>query len=156
MTAKEPFTLKNAVPEVQRSFFAGRISLVIDAAPDAVNPSAQAFSGSFEWRGNAQTGQLDLLSPLGSIVAQMQWSPGSAQLTSGGTQRSFPTAVSMIEQTTGVQIAPEQLLDWLQGRDSLLTNSAADWQVDLTRHAQGRISAKRQQPTPAQLRIILE
>jgi outer membrane lipoprotein LolB len=159
ITAREPFPLKISALEASESssqFFAGRISLAIDAAPHAANSAQQAFSGSFEWRGNAQTGQLDLLSPLGSIVAQMQWSPSSAQLISGGAQHSFPSAASMIEQTTGIAISPEQLLAWLQGRAPALTGSAADWQVDLSRHAQGRISAQRQQPTPAQLRIILE
>jgi outer membrane lipoprotein LolB len=163
ITAREPISLKNPAENGSaepRSFFAGRISLVIDAAPNAesnaANAAAQSFSGSFEWRGNAQTGQLDLLSPLGGIVAQMQWSPSSAQLSSGGVQRSFPTAASMIEQTTGVQITPEQLLHWLQGRDTPRTNTATDWQLDLSRYSQGRISAQRQQPTPAQLRIILE
>jgi outer membrane lipoprotein LolB len=157
--ARDPFPLNNPAEqtaETQRSLFAGRISLVIDAAPNAANPAAQAFSGSFEWRGDARTGQLDLLSPLGSIVAQMQWSPGAAQLTSGGVTRSFPSATNMIEQSTGLPIAPEQLLHWLQGRDTPLAGSATDWQVDLTRYRQGRISAQRQQPTPAQLRIILE
>jgi outer membrane lipoprotein LolB len=138
-------------PAAQR--YAGRMSLVFDAEPGQT--AAQPFSGSFDLRGNAQAGELDLLTPLGSIVAQLRWSPGLATLKSGNETRSFPSAAVLIEQATGAALPPELLLAWLQGDRT--ASVQAGWQVDLSRHSEGRIVAKRLSPAPlATLRIVLE
>jgi outer membrane lipoprotein LolB len=43
------------------------------------------------------------------------------------------------------------MFDWLRGRDT----RADGWEADLSRHAQGRVSARRTLPLPeAQLRLI--
>ena len=56
--------------EVKNSFWAGRISLQVQSEP------VQAFFAGFELKGQAETGELTLISPLGSILAVMRWSPG--------------------------------------------------------------------------------
>jgi outer membrane lipoprotein LolB len=147
-----PKQLQNA-SELALQRYAGRISLVFEAEPGQTAP--QPFSGSFELRGNAQNGELDLLTPLGSIVAQLLWQPDQAVLKSSGQTRSFPSAAALIEQATGAALPPELLLAWLRGESS--SPVQAGWQVDLSRHSEGRIIAKRTSPAPeATLRIILE
>lgn len=144
-------TVLHAPPAQQ--LYAGRISLTIDNNDTSSTPT-QNFSGSFELRGNAQTGELDLLSPLGSIVAQLRWGPDFAQLQSGSEIRRYPSAAALLEQATGLAVPPQTLFDWLQGRPG--STEISTWRVDLSRHKEGRISAQRSLPTPAQLRIILE
>jgi outer membrane lipoprotein LolB len=146
--------ITNQAATVVPQSYAGRISLVIDSGDTSGNTPAQSFSGSFELRGNAQTGQLNLLSPLGSVVARLSWSPEDAQLQSGSEIRHYANASDLLEQATGLTMSLQTLFDWLQGKPS--STEIATWRVDLSRQSEGRISAQRSAPTPAQLRIILE
>jgi outer membrane lipoprotein LolB len=145
------FGLKNEPASELAQRYAGRISLVFE---EAAQGSPQSFSGAFELRGNAQAGQLDLLTPLGSIAAQLVWQNGQALLTQGGQTRSFASADELIGQATGTTISAQQLFDWLQGKST--ATSSDDWQVDLSRHTDGRITARRSAPQAATLRIILD
>lgn len=132
--------------------YAGRISLVID--PE-INTSAapQSFSGGFELRGNAEMGELDLLTPLGQIVMQLRWQPDSALILRGTERQIFANADDLIQRATGASLSLAQLFAWLRGEQ--LQSSAQAWQVDLENHANGRIIARRSVPTPAVLRIAL-
>jgi outer membrane lipoprotein LolB len=138
--------------ENQLQRHAGRLSLVIDSADS--QSAAQSFSGSFELRGHAEIGELDLLTPLGQIAMQLRWQPGLALIKRGSETQQFGSAQTLLEQATGASLTLAQLFAWLQGIPSDAPASA--WQVDLSAHAQGRIIARRSQPTPAVLRIILE
>lgn len=148
--ASSPNSLKNEVSER----YAGRLSLQIEA-PTGSAQETQSFSGSFELRGNAETGELDLLTPLGQIAAQLRWQPGAALLIRGQERQSFASAQALLEQSTGIAIPLEQLFSWLRGPASLPL-PRSDWQVDLSAQAQGRIVARRERPSPATLRIVLE
>lgn len=133
--------------------YAGRLSIVID--PPALSEAvAQSFSGSFELRGDAESGELDLLTPFGQIAIQLRWQPSMALILRGNERQQFSSAQALLEQATGASLTLAQLFSWLQGRQSSTT--AGDWQVDLSSHAQGRIIARRSQPTPGVLRIALE
>ena len=164
-TAISSNSMKNASLEQ----YSGRISLVTEPDVNASNAASTTFSGSFELRGNAQFGELDLLTPLGQVAAQMRWQPAGASLRSGGETRYFSSASAMLEQATGAALSPDMLMAWLQGDQAAnavasasdpatgTVSSAALWQVDLSRHSEGRIIAKRLHPAPvATLRIILE
>ncbi len=141
--------------------YAGRLSLVIDSANSPAD-TAQSFSGSFELRGNANAGALDLLSPLGQIVMQLRWQSGMAQLVRGNEIQQFDSAQSLLERATGASLTLDTLFAWLQGQPSAAQAALpkdkplGDWLVDLSGHAQGRIVARRTLPTPAVLRIVLE
>jgi outer membrane lipoprotein LolB len=129
------------------SFFTGRISLVVQSEP------VQAFSGGFDLQGNADAGELTLTTPLGSTAALLRWSPGVAQLQSGGQTQQYPSVQAMMERTTGAAIPIDALFAWLRGQ----TATAHGWLADVSRHADGRISAQRTEPAPpAQLRIVLD
>jgi outer membrane lipoprotein LolB len=133
--------------------YSGRLSLVIEPAAGS-SDQAQSFSGSFELRGNAIQGELDLLTPLGQIVMRLRWLPGFAVILRGTQRQLFPSADDLIRQATGASLSLEQLFAWLDGKSA--PSSSVDWQVDLANHANGRIIARRSQPTPAVLRIALE
>jgi outer membrane lipoprotein LolB len=154
-TANGQFGLKNGpattLPSTAIQRYTGRLSLVFD---EAAVGSPSSFSGAFELRGLPQKGELDLLTPLGSIAAQLKWQPGQALLIQAGQTLSFASADELIAKATGTSISAQQLFDWLQGKSTAA--SASDWQVDLARYADGRITARRTGQQAATLRIILE
>lgn len=149
--AISPNTSENT-PSKPRESYSGRLSLVIEPAAGSSDPQ-QSFSGSFELRGNAQTGELDLLTPLGQIVMQLRWRPDMAVILRGDQRQVFANADELIQRATGASLSLVQLFAWMDGKE---TQAAKDWQVDLSSHANGRIIARRSQPTPAVLRIALE
>ena len=133
--------------ETKNSFWAGRISLQVQSEP------VQAFFAGFELKGQAESGKLTLISPLGSILAVMRWSPGETVLEQGGSIKRFASKDELLAQTTGAAVPVSALFDWLAG----VNTSAPGWTADLSQHAGGRISAKRSDPAPqADLRIVLD
>ncbi len=127
--------------------YSGRISLQVASQP------VQSFTGGFDLHGDAIEGKLSLLTPLGSTAAVLRWSPGVALLQNGSNTQQYPSVQAMLEHTTGAAIPLEALFAWLRGQAA----QAPGWQVDLSRHGDGRISALRSEPAPsAQLRIALE
>ena len=143
---KEPFSSPS-------SSFVGRLSLVLEAAPHR-NVETQSFSGGFALRGSAAQGELDFSAPTGQIVMQLRWTSEGAILIKGQERQLYPSVQALLEQTTGASISPEQLFAWLQGQNA--SAASGDWQVDLSSYGRGRIVARRNAPTPAELRIVLE
>ena len=129
--------------------WAGRIGLQIHDPLSA----EQSFSASFHLQGSPEAGQLDVFNPLGSQIAQLQWQPGSALLTQGSQQTTSDSLPLLFSQSLGTEIPIAALFGWLQGQ----TTQATGWNVDLSRYAQGRITAQRISPPPqATLRIVLQ
>jgi outer membrane lipoprotein LolB len=128
--------------------WAGRISLQVQSEP------AQSFSASFELKGKPERGELSLISPLGSVLGVLRWSPGEAVLDSGnGKIQRFSSVDELMAQATGASVPVAALFAWLQGEPA----SASGWSADLSRHKEGRISAKRTEPAPqADLRVVLD
>lgn len=142
---------------------AGRMALQVEAY--AGRP-AQSQSASFEWRGDGRRGALSVLSPLGTQVAQARWSPGQAWLvTPEGTWR-FDTLEALAERAFGERLPLQAWADWLAGQPwpeapaVPLAGPAGfeqlGWRVDLSRHAEGRIQARRDAPPAVSVRIVLE
>ena len=133
--------------------FRGRLALRIDGEQNQEQNQPQSFSGSFDLTGNTQTGALLLYSPLGSTVAALNWRPGSAQLDSGGAARQFESLDAMVKSAAGAELPIAGLFAWLNGRQADLPG----WSADLSRWADGRITARRASPAPQlELRIILD
>lgn len=129
------------------SRWSGRLGLQVDS------DKPQSFSAGFELKGSAQAGELVLVSPLGSTLAVLSWSPGSATLQSEGATRSFPSLEALAQHATGTAIPIPALFDWLAGRDTPVPG----WRPDLSQVAVGRLAAKRFEPQPAaNLRIVLD
>lgn len=133
--------------EVKTSFWAGRISLQIQSDP------AQAFFAAFELKGQADNGELTLISPLGNILGVMRWSPGEATLMQGGNVTRFASTDELLAQTTGAAVPVSALFDWLNGKNT----PTPGWLADLSQQGNGRVAAKRIDPAPqADLRIVLD
>ena len=114
---------------------------------------AQAFFAGFELKGQADTGELTLTSPLGNILGIMRWTPLDATLEQGGNIRRFASTDDLLAQTTGAAIPISALFDWLGGKNV----AAPGWAADLSQLDNGRITAQRTNPAPqANLRIVLD
>ncbi len=130
----------------EESSWTGRIALQIDGQ------ASQSFSAMFELRGTAQAGGLVLLSPFGNRMAQLDWKDGHAQLVSGQDTRTSDSLDTLLQDVTGTRIPVTALFSWLKGTQA----SATGWQADLTGIADGRLTARRDDPQPtATLRIAL-
>jgi outer membrane lipoprotein LolB len=141
------FPWANGLKDTQKAGFTGRISLQVDSTPP------QSFSGGFDLQGSTSQGELTLFTPLGSTAAVMRWSPGRAELQNGASTQAYPSVQAMMERTTGAAVPIEALFAWLSGDAA----NVPGWQADVSRHADGRISALRTDPAPpAQLRIVID
>ena len=94
-----------------------------------------------------------LLSPIGTSLAHLKWQPGHARLEQGQQQIDSHSLQNLAARLTGTELPIAALFEWLAGRPA----PAEGWQVDLSSHAQGRITAERRWPAPATvLRIVLD
>ncbi len=133
--------------DTEKPGFTGRISLQVESTPP------QSFSGGFDLQGSTTQGELTLFTPLGSTAAVLRWSPGRAELQNGSSIQAYPSVQAMMERTTGAAVPIEALFAWLGGEAAQVPG----WQADVSRHADGSISALRTNPAPpAQLRIVLD
>lgn len=127
--------------------WSGRLALQVEDKP------GDSFSAGFELKGNAMNGELALFSPLGGTLATLTWRPGLATLERNGEKRQYPSVDELVGQLAGAALPVAALFDWLKGIDS----QVAGWRADLSQLAQGRLAARRLQPTPqADLRVVLE
>jgi len=126
--------------------WSGRLSLRVDSEPP------QSFSAAFELAGDAGRGELRLFSPFGSTLAELRWQPADAVLLQGGGERHFESVDRLLEQATGAPLSAQALFDWLRGQSA----EVAGWQADLSQWPQGRLSARRQTPPAAELRLVLD
>ena len=138
----------NTAQNVEKtSFWVGRISLQIQSEP------VQGFFASFELKGRSDVGELTLISPLGSILGIMRWSPTEATLEQNGSIKRFVSTDELLAQTTGAAVPVSALFDWLDGKNT----TTPGWTADLSQQGNGRIIAKRTSPAPeAELRIVLD
>lgn len=127
--------------------WSGRLALTVDSEP------RQSYSAAFELGGTPETGELTLFSPLGNTLASIRWSPAGAQLQQGERITRRADLDSLSAELTGAALPVLALFDWLQGQPS----SAAGWEADLQRHADGRVVARRLHPEPtAELKLVFE
>lgn len=129
------------------AYWSGRMALEVLKEPP------ETLSAGFELQGSAQTGEMMLLSPIGTTLAVLKWTEQGAQLTQGQQQIESSNLQSLGARLTGTELPIAALFEWLAGRPG----DASGWLVDLSGHAQGKITALRQQPAPgAFLRIVLD
>ena len=150
-----------APPPAPQDLIAGRLALQVAAT--ATDPPRQ-LGGSFELRGDALRGQLDLVSPLGLTLAQARWEPGRVEMSDGGEPRVFATLEDFAAEAFGEPLPLAALFDWLRGRPWPGAPFAATaegfeqlgWQVDTGRLAEGWLAARRSAPPAVTLRVRLE
>ena len=134
-------------PPAASAFWSGRLALQLQSEPP------QQWHASFELQGSAEQGELLLLSPIGTTLAKLSWTPGAARLEQGGRTELSDKLSSLSERLGGTPLPVSALFEWLAGRPA----DVPGWQADLSGHAQGRLTAQRSQPAPvATLRILLD
>lgn len=137
-------------PVNQAGHWNGRMSVRVEATTEQ---GPQAFSSTFELRGGPAQGRLHFYTPLGSTAAALAWSPGQAQLQSGGQTQTFNNMAELIQHVLGTPVPVTALFAWLAG-DPL---SLDGWQVDQSQFDSGKITARRISPAPgAEIRVVLE
>ncbi len=144
---------------------AGRLSIKVDAHD---NVPARNVSGSFELQGTPKAGQLNLSSPLGTVLAQARWVNRQAWLTTSDGEVAYPDLDTLTQQMLGQSLPVAALFDWLRGRPwpgapSHDPESLADkgfqqlgWSVSLARFDEGWISAQRQQAPQVTVRAHVD
>ena len=114
---------------------------------------AQSFSAGFELRGAPKEGELRLFNPLGGLLAILSWTPGKATLRSGSDFREAESLEQLAQEVTGAPLPVTALFDWLRG----VATPVAGWAADVSRVAEGRLHAQRNDPPPqADLRLVFE
>lgn len=110
-------------------------------------------SASFNLRGNAERGELIILSPIGGTVAMMSWNPESATFESNGRTEHHADLGALTRRLTGTSLPIAAFFSWFEGR----AVEADGWTVNLDRLGEGRLSALRTLPPPkASVRIVLD
>lgn len=151
----------------------GRLAVVVAdmAGPhssDTQPAPAQSLSAAFELRGSAREGSLDLISPLGSIMARAVWSPEGAILQSNRGRQRYDDIARLTRDMLGESLPIETLFDWLRGRPWAGAPSQQNeaplpegftqmgWRVDLSRFAQLVVVAERERAPKVTLRARLD
>ena len=132
--------------ERQPSSWSGRLAIQVD------DPSVPSYAAAFELEGSAIQGTLRLLSPLGTVLGQAEWSPGGAELSTGSTRETAQSLDALLLRLTGTALPVAALFDWLQGQ----ATSVPGWRLERLDPEAGRIVAHREQPLPrVSLRIAV-
>ena len=157
-----------ALPQLEPSSaqrLSGRLSVRVDAAAGA---PARSVSAAFELEGDAERGRLDLSTPLGSVMAQARWSPGSVVLATPQGEQAFADLDALTREALGDSVPVHALFDWLRGRPwpgapSLVNVAPAEagfrqlgWSVDLARFGEAWVAAQRDAAPSVQVRAKLD
>lgn len=148
-------------PSADEPWAQGRLLLRVDASTRA---AAQSFTASFELQGNGNSGELRLLSPLGTRMATAQWSPQQVRLATPAGEQSFANLDELSRQALGEPVPLAALPDWLAGRPwagaphQLQPQGFEQlgWQVNTSGRAEGTVEARRPAPPAVLLRVRLE
>ena len=143
----------------------GRMAVRVDGVAD--NP-ARAVSASFELQGSGDAGTLSLSTPLGSVLAQARWSPGSVALVTPQGESRFPDLDALTREVLGEPLPVAALFDWLRGRPWPGAPSQAStapakagfeqlgWVIDLERFNDAWVTARRDRAPVVTVRAKLD
>lgn len=144
-------SLKHQAPTVGEGdiHLSGRLSVLVAGVAGG---RASGGNGAFELSGQPQAGQLELSTPLGSLVARAVWRDGDVRLQTPEDERRYDDLDSLTREMLGEAIPVAALFDWLQGRPwpqaahTLQQGTGFEqlgWQIDLSRFGEGLIVATR-------------
>lgn len=143
---------------VEGELLSGRLSVRVEGDAE------RSFNAAFELVGSPERGSLSLNTPLGTKVAQADWSAGQVRLRSREGESRYPDLDSLSEETLGERVPLAALFDWLRGRPWPGAASAANprgfaqlgWEVDLSRYGEGWVIAERKMPPVVTVRARLD
>jgi outer membrane lipoprotein LolB len=81
----------------------------------AVNAAGKGHYGGFVWQHENQTDVLDIVSPLGSVVARLTRSPSSVVLENGHGRQEAADADTLTTRLLGYPLPLDPLAWWLSG-----------------------------------------
>ena len=143
----------------------GRLAVRVEATAGA---PARSVSAAFELRGDAGRGRLDLSSPLGSVLAQARWAPGSVVLATPQGDTRYEDLDALTSAVLGESLPVAALFDWLRGRPwpgAASTPSVAPaepgfaqlgWVVSLARFDDAQVAARRERAPVVTVRAQLD
>jgi len=144
---------------------AGRLAVRVDPSGDS---EARSVTAGFELRGAPAAGQLDLSTPLGTLMARARWAPGEVVLVTPQGETPYPSLDALTRDVLGESVPVAALFDWLHGRPwpgapyESATPPAAPgfrqlgWNVDLARLADATIAAVREQAPTVTVRVKID
>jgi outer membrane biogenesis lipoprotein LolB len=146
----------NAAAPTPRIALQGQLSLKLGALGDQ---PAQGLSLGFFFSGNAQVGQLDLMTLMGSQMAQVNWQADEAWLLNDNGRQRFNSIEALSEAALGEALPLRALIAWMQGQpDPELPSqpeplagstsgaggfTQAGWAIDTSQLAQKKLTAQR-------------
>ena len=142
----------------------GRLALRVDAA----GADARSMTAAFELQGRPEAGELNLSTPLGTVLGQARWAPGSVVLVTPQGSTTYPDLDALTREVLGESLPIAALFDWLKGRPwpgapSRPATAPAGpgfsqlgWAVSLAAFEDAAISAVREQPPAVTVRVKLD
>ncbi len=140
----------------------GQMSIKLSAFADQ---PAKGLSLGFFFSGNSDAGQLDLMTLMGSQMAQVNWQPGEAWLVKDKGRERYDNIDRLSEAALGEPLPLQQLVHWMQGHPDPELPSApgpeADtfiqqgWLIDAHELPFKRLNARRE-VTPLQRGVQLK
>jgi outer membrane lipoprotein LolB len=143
----------------------GRLSVRVEGVDGG---APRSMSSAFELLGDAQSGRLNLATPLGNVLAQAKWQPGLVMLTTPQGETRFADLDALTREVLGESLPVAALFDWLRGRPWPGAASAATvppdepgfhqlgWVVSLARLNEAWVAAKRERPPAVTVRARLD
>jgi len=155
VTRQPPPVVANG--EVQLS---GRLSVTVAGGAGKATGGAAGFQLS----GSPAAGQLELLSPLGTLAARATWGAGAVSLQTPEEERRFDDLDALTRELLGEPVPVAALFDWLSGKPWPQAASVATpqgfeqlgWQIDLGKFSEGLIVAIRSADPMVTLRARLD
>jgi len=142
-------------------WLAGRLSIKVAALG---TQAARSLSSGFELRGDDEQGELRLTSPLGTLVAEAHWAPGSARLRTSQGETRYSDLDALARDALGEALPLRALPSWLHGRPwpGAANHVNADgfeqlgWHIGMARYDQGLLDVTRSAAPAVTLRAKLE
>lgn len=141
-------TAPPTAPDATAEVLSGRLSVQVAAH---AGQAARSVSADFDLRGGAEQGELQLATPMGTVLAQARWRPGEVWLKRSDGERRFESLAALADEVLGEPLPLDALFDWLRGRPWRGAPSARSergfeqlgWTVDLQRWSEGLLTARR-------------
>jgi outer membrane lipoprotein LolB len=115
---------------------------------------AKGISLGFFFSGNPSSGQLDLMTPLGSQIAQIRWAPEHVWVVDTKGRQDFDSMDALSRARLGEALPLQAMISWLQGRpdpDQAAeagiephTFVQAGWHIDLRQLPDKKLLVERQ------------
>ncbi|MDX9844529.1 MAG: lipoprotein insertase outer membrane protein LolB [Aquabacterium sp.] len=128
----------------------GQLSIKLQAWQDL---PAKGLSLGFFFSGHTDQGLLDLMTPLGTLMAQVGWHADEAWVVSQEGRQTYADLDELSRQTLGEALPLRSLVHWMQGQPDPTQPSTPDdqpgvfeqagWRIDTRELGEQRIQATR-------------